>query len=143
MVLNRRKIDLRLYTRKLCFFFFLNNEDSETLAQVAHKAISILAKIQGQVWWTSEQPDIVYLFPAHCRHIGLDGLYGSLPTQTTPWLYEACFRLTSSYISISLFRFNCLVRYIHFFHIRKFIKRVLFLQWKMILSCHVPCCLFK
>jgi len=33
-------------------------------------------------WRGSEHPDVAVGVPVHCRGVGLDGLYGSLPTQT-------------------------------------------------------------
>jgi len=37
--------------------------------------------IQGQTGWGSEQPDVAVGDPVHCRRVGPDGLYRSLPTE--------------------------------------------------------------
>ena len=51
-------------------------EGGETLEQVAQRGgrCPIPGKIQGQVGWGSEQPDLVEDVPAHCRGVRLDDL---------------------------------------------------------------------
>ena len=43
---------------------------------------------QGQAGWGSEQPHLAVGVPVHCRGIGPDGLWESLPTQTILWIYK-------------------------------------------------------
>jgi len=45
--------------------------------------------IQGQVGWGSEQPDLIQDVPAHCRGVGLDDLWRTLPAQSILWLYDS------------------------------------------------------
>ena len=56
----------------------------EALEQVAQRGggCPIHGDIQGQDGWGSEQPDLAGGVPVHCKGVGLDELYGSLPTET-------------------------------------------------------------
>jgi len=65
----------------------------ETLEQIAQRGSGgpIPGNVQGQAGWGSEQPDLVEDVPAHCRGLGLDDLYRSLPTQSTLWFYDSSF----------------------------------------------------
>jgi len=49
------------------------NEGGETPEGVAQRGgrCPIPRKIQGQVGWSSEHPDLVEVVPAHCRGVGL------------------------------------------------------------------------
>jgi len=42
----------------------------------------LLGDSQGQAERGSEHPDVAVGVPVHCRGVGPDGLYGSLPTKT-------------------------------------------------------------
>ena len=52
------------------------SEGGETVAQIAQRSwgCPIPRNIQGQVGWSSEQPDPVEDVPAHGKGVGLDDL---------------------------------------------------------------------
>ena len=59
-------------------------EGGETLARVAQRGCRcpIPGNIPGQIGRGSEHPDLVEDVPGHCRGVGLDDLWKSLPTRT-------------------------------------------------------------
>jgi len=52
------------------------DEGGETLGQVAQSSCGcpITGRVQGQVGWGFEEPDLVKGLPAHSRGVGLGGL---------------------------------------------------------------------
>jgi len=73
----------RLDIRKTFFY----SEGAKTLKRLAQRGgrCPIPGDIQGQVGWGSEQHDLVEDVPDHCRGVGLDDLWRSLPTQSILW----------------------------------------------------------
>ena len=61
---------------------FFYNKSGEELKQIAQRGdgCPIPGDIQGQAAQGSQQPDLAAGVPLHCRRVGPDGLYGSLPT---------------------------------------------------------------
>ena len=62
----------------------------EALAQAAQRSCGspLPGSAQGQVGWSSEQPDLVEDVPADGRGVGTRWALRSLPTQTILWFYD-------------------------------------------------------